>query len=169
MAAIDKLYLKEYYEYDDLRKWVIAYRPQLLVYFFGAFITYNEWKTWKDSVVENKIKDFQREGGKIFNGSHIDPIDNLIEHYKKSADYDCPREQAEVEVQYIKENLEKNYDDIYDETSLPVASFPIKVDLWLAWRCPLRCIRKYLLDQCGVDRRWEKIRSLFWKGRKYFG
>lgn len=34
MAAVDKLYVRTYEEYDDLRRWALAYYPKLLIYFY---------------------------------------------------------------------------------------------------------------------------------------
>lgn len=34
MAAIDKLYVRTYEEYDDLRRWALVYYPKLLIYFY---------------------------------------------------------------------------------------------------------------------------------------
>jgi hypothetical protein len=35
MAAIDKLYVRTYAEYDDLRRWALVYYPKLLIYFYS--------------------------------------------------------------------------------------------------------------------------------------
>ena len=34
MAAIDKLYVRTYEEYDNLRRWALIYYPLLLYYFY---------------------------------------------------------------------------------------------------------------------------------------
>ena len=34
MAAIDKLYVRTYEEYDDLRRWALVYYPKLFIYFY---------------------------------------------------------------------------------------------------------------------------------------
>ena len=44
MAAIDKIYVHSYYEYDDLRKWAIVYYPQLLFYFYTITLDYKLWQ-----------------------------------------------------------------------------------------------------------------------------
>lgn len=36
MAAIDKLYVRTYEEYDDVRRWALAYYPKLFVWFYNT-------------------------------------------------------------------------------------------------------------------------------------
>lgn len=43
MAAIDKLYLKDYVDYDYLRRWALVYYPKLLLYFYDTTFNYKEW------------------------------------------------------------------------------------------------------------------------------
>ena len=44
MAAIDKLYLQSYYDYDILRTWAMAYYPELLFYFYDICLTYKDFE-----------------------------------------------------------------------------------------------------------------------------
>lgn len=44
MAAIDKLYLKSWHEFDRLVRWSICYYPQLLNYMYDWRMTYKDWK-----------------------------------------------------------------------------------------------------------------------------
>ena len=39
MAAIDKLYVKDFTEYEDLRLWALVYYPKLLLYFYDPTVT----------------------------------------------------------------------------------------------------------------------------------
>ena len=43
MAANDILYIKDYYEYDLLRRWAIAYYPKLLLWFYDITLTPTSW------------------------------------------------------------------------------------------------------------------------------
>ena len=43
MAAIDKLYAKEYWEYNELRIWALIYYPELLVYFYDITLDLEKW------------------------------------------------------------------------------------------------------------------------------
>jgi hypothetical protein len=43
MAAIDKLYVRTYEEYDEVRRWALVYYPKLLLYFYNISISYKEF------------------------------------------------------------------------------------------------------------------------------
>lgn len=168
MAAIDKIYCHSYYEYDDLRKWAIAYYPQLLFYFYTITLDYILWQknvnSWLDMTKRHLIMNLI----KIGNTDNIDnAIQNLIKHYKESANYDCPYEQAKNEVEDIF--TRKTLFDagmLEEEYSFPVMNTPLNVDRKLLWICPIPCVRKYLEEQCGYKTRW--YHKLFWRGKKYF-
>ena len=105
---------------------------------------------------------------KIGNTDNIDDaIQNLTKHYKESANYDCPYEQAKSEVDAIftrKTLLDLGM--LEEEYSFPVMNTSLNVDKKLLWICPIPCVRNYLKDQCGYKTRW--YHRLFWKGKKYF-
>lgn len=61
MAAIDKMYVHSYYEYDDLRKWAIAYYPELLFHFYDITMDYQQWESNRRSWVEKNISDVKRD------------------------------------------------------------------------------------------------------------
>jgi len=168
MACIDKLYVKSYFEYDDLRKWAIVYYPQLLWHFYDITLDYNKWKTNINSWVENQKMILSRELAKIDNEEDLRIASfKLIRHYQNSADYDCPYEQAEYEVKSIfKRKKLIETDQIENEYETPVMNTPIKVDKKLLWTCPLPCVRRYLEEQCGYKTRW--YHKIFWRGKRYF-
>ena len=56
MAAIDKMYVHSYYEYDDLRRWAIAYYPELLFYFYDITITPQQWEENKNEWLSKNKK-----------------------------------------------------------------------------------------------------------------
>ena len=54
MAAIDKLYLNDYSDYDLLRKWAVAYYPELLFYMYSS-TTYTEWVNSREAWIESEV------------------------------------------------------------------------------------------------------------------
>ena len=166
MAAIDKLYLKNWYEFDELVRWSICHYPQLLNYMYDWRMTYRDW----DDAVKESIKrtkninagDLEKIGGadvSLRNG-----IYNLIDYYRKEVDYECSYDQAKDEVEYILNTANKSDIELEDDYSRPVMNTPYKIDRKLLWICPLPAVRKYLYEQCGYKKRWEWLYKLFWKG-----
>lgn len=49
MAAIDKLYVYDYTDYDDLRKWALAYYPKLLIFFYNTVWDWTDYEKSKKS------------------------------------------------------------------------------------------------------------------------
>ena len=96
MAAIDKLYVHSYYEYDDLRKWAIAYYPELLFYFYDITTTYQQWEDNCRAYVKQNIA-IAKIGFEKIVVIESKAVENLIKHYKEVANYDCPLEQAQNE------------------------------------------------------------------------
>lgn len=165
MAAIDKMYCHSYYEYDDLRRWAIAYYPELLFYFYNITITYQQWEDDCESYVKQHIAIAKRDYEKI-GGSRSLAVENLIKRYKEAADYDCPREQAEEEAFAIIDAYERTTRDWEDLYFRPIMNTPLDVDKKLLWICPVPCVRKYLEEHCGYKTRW--YHKLFWRGKKHF-
>lgn len=168
MAAIDKMYCHSYYEYDDLRKWAIVYYPQLLFYFYTITLDYILWQKNIDSWLDITKRHLMMDLVKIDNTDNIeDAIQNLIKHYKDSANYDCPYEQAKSEVDDLFERkVLLDTDMLEEEYTFPVMNTPLSVDRKLLWICPIPCVRKYLEEQCGYKTKW--YHKLFWRGKKYF-
>ena len=164
MAAIDKLYVHSYYEYDDLRKWAIAYYPELLFYFYNITTTYQDWEDNCKAYVKQHIAIAKRDYKMI--GKESLAVENLIKHYKYVDGYDCPREQAEEEAFAIIDAYHRTYRDWEEIYTCPVMNTPLEVDRKLLWICPVPCVRKYLEEQCGYKTRW--YHKLFWKGKKHF-
>ena len=44
MAAIDKLYVRTYEEYDDVKRWAIIYYPKLLIYFYHIDLRMDDFR-----------------------------------------------------------------------------------------------------------------------------
>lgn len=164
MAAIDKMYVHSYYEYDDLRRWAITYYPELLFYFYDITTTYQQWEDNCRAYVKQQITIAKRNYEKI--GIESRAVENLIKHYKEIADYDCPIEQAQEEAFTIIDNFHKTARDWEESYTCPIMNTPLEVDKKLLWICPIPCVRKYLLEHCGYKTRW--YHKLFWRGKKHF-
>lgn len=166
MAAIDKLYVHYYSDYDDLRKWAIAYYPELLFYFYDITTTYQQWEDNVKVYVKYRMAIAKRDAAKATTPDGGWSVEQLIKYYKESADYDCPIEQAEEEFDAIYDDYYKTENDWEDSYNCPVMSTPFEVDKKLLWICPVPCVREYLEEQCGYKTRW--YHKLFWKGKKHF-
>ena len=166
MAAIDKMYAHSYYEYDDLRRWAIAYYPELLFYFYDITITYQQWvdncKNWVKQQISITIRDYERLG------KFKDEDDAIInkKNWYKEQGIDVPLYSIIESVHYIIENYKKTAEDWEDLYSCPIMNTPFEVDKKLLWICPVPCVREYLEKQCGYKTRW--YHKLFWKGKKHF-
>lgn len=167
MAAIDKLYVHHFYEYDDLKRWAIAYYPELLFYFYRIDISYKEWDENCRAYVKQSLKLAKRDFEKLSNfNNKEEAINNLRKHYYDTAKYECPREQAESELEYILDSYARKPEDWEEKYSAPILNIPLKVDRKLVWICPVPCVRKYLETHCGIKTRW--YHKIFWKGRKHY-
>lgn len=168
MAAIDKLYVHSYYEYDDLRMWAIAYYPELLFHFYDITMTYQRWEDNCRAYAKQHIAIAKRDYEKLgdFNGDPIIAVANLMEHYEKTTGYACPLEQAQEEAFAIIDAYKRTAGDWEDLYSCPIMNTPFDVDKKLLWICPVPCVRKYLEQHCGYKTKW--YHKLFWKGKKHF-
>jgi hypothetical protein len=169
MAAIDKLYIRDYHDYNELRNWAIAYYPELLFYFYDTTLTYESWEKSRGNFVSSQMEIAQRDYEKLGKfKNRAEAIVNLQKHYRESADYQCPVEQARFEVDDIIESYNRDESDWADMYSKPCLNTPLEVDRRLKWICPVPCVREYLHKQCGVNPKWEWLYKLFWKGKKHF-
>lgn len=170
MAAIDKMYLKDWYTFDTLVKWSICYYPKLLNYMYDWRMTYKDWdKAMKVSIKTTKkinARDLKKLGGKDV--SLRDATYNLIDYYRKEADYECSYDQAKYEAESILNTANKSDIELEDDYSRPVMNASLKIDRKLLWICPIPQVRKYLYKQCGYKKRWEWLYRIFWRGKKEF-
>ena len=164
MAAVDKMYVHSYYEYDDLRRWAIVYYPELLFHFYDITMNCQQWEDNRKNYVRQQIAIAKREYTKI--GLESLAVENIIKHYKETADYDCPREQAEEEAFAIIDAYHKSALDWGKSYTCPILNTPLTVDKKLLWICPVPCVRKYLEEHCGYKTKW--YHKLFWRGKKHF-
>lgn len=165
MAAIDKMYVHSYYDYDYLRRWAITYYPELLFYFYDITITYQQWEDNCRAYAKRQIATARERFEKAVKNRSL-AVENLIKYYKKSVGYDCPREQAENEAFAIIDAYNKTARDWEDLYSCPIMNTPFEVDKKLLWICPVPCVREYLEKQCGYKTKW--YHKLFWRGKKHF-
>lgn len=171
MAAIDKMYVNSFDEYNELRIWALIYYPKLLYYFYDDFIIREDWEQRMDTfALKSMVRAKNEYETKIGNNAENihDAIANLREYYKNTSGYDCPLSQAEDETYEILNNRCMCVDDWKEKYSEPIMRTPFSVDMKLKWICPVRCVREYLHHQCGVNPRWEWLYSIFWKGKKLF-
>lgn len=172
MAAIDKMYVKHYYEYDDLLRWSLIYYPKLLSYFYDIHITQGQFDNRCKNYVKQVKKINQAEINRKLDGSvDISLVDAAMKiklYYKNTANYDASDIQCYDEAKSIIETSKLSDDQIEAMFSCAVLNTPFKVDKYLKWHCPLPCIRDYLHKQCGVNPKWEWLYRLFWKGKKEY-
>ena len=170
MAAIDKMYVHSYYDFNMFRKWALVYYPEIIFYMYDFDLTYEEFRKNKAQWLSNTKAIIKRDYARLGKFEHPeDAVINLIEYYKKTADYDCPKEQATEEVEYCLEQYNKMINGtLEDDYSFPVMNTPFDVDKYLKWHCPVPCVREYLHNQCGVNPKWEWFYKLWWHGKKHF-
>lgn len=169
MAAIDKIYVNDYYEYDNFRRWAIVYYPELVFWFGYIDLRYSDFEEMRSDYVKDSMEIAKRDHNKL--GEYKDKeeaINNLIENYRITADYECSVEQAADEVEHIIESYNRTAMDWEYKFSFPILNTPFSVDKKLKWICPIPFVRKYLHEQCGVNPKYEWFYRLFWRGKKHF-
>lgn len=149
MAAIDKMYLKDYCVFDEFRLWCLIHKPKLLCSFYHWNSTYKEWEQWKESVY-NRHKEMNDN-----HMSYASTIESLQDYYKKSC-YVISYEEIVDEVAEAFEQHEalKNKQTYLENITLPVTNFSCKEDIYLLWHCPIEEVREYLTKQCGYKEKW---------------
>ena len=149
MAAIDKMYLKDYYVFDEFRLWCLIHNPKLLKHFYHWNVTHQEWHQRKESIYncckENNDRHMR----------YASTIESLQKYYKE-LDYDAPYKQLMNEVlDALKQNEAlKDKKQFIEDASLAIAHLSLKEDKYLLWHCPIEEVREYLIKQCGYKERW---------------
>lgn len=169
MAAIDKIYAKNYYQYDDLLRWSLIYYPKLLIYFYDIHMTYKEFEEARRKYVkvfkEHTKKELEKIGGRV---KLQKAVKNLKKHYKEIANYEASDEQCYNEAREILKRSRLSKVQIENSFEMPITNTPLEIDRYLKWHCPLYFVRKYLHNNCGVNPKWDKFYRLWWKGKKEF-
>lgn len=166
MAAIDKLYVHTYYEYDDLRRWAIVYYPELLFYFYNITITSQSWENDVKRDVKNSLQIAKRNYKKL---GHFKNENEAVINRKKDYEakgLDIPLYAITESVHYIIKYYNYTAEDWEQSYSCPIMSTPFEIDKKLLWICPVPCVRKYLEEICGYKTRW--YHKLFFRGKKHF-
>ena len=149
MAAIDKMYLKDYYVFDEFRLWCLIHNPKLLRHFYYWNLIAQEWEKWKEDIYQSRKEIYDREL------KFASTVELLRERYKKLGCYPS-LEQLEEEVASILTEVEKlkNKTAYIENITLPITNFSCKEDRYLLWHCPIEEVREYLIKQCGYKERW---------------
>lgn len=164
MAAIDKLYIRDFEALIELKKWALAYYPKLFIYMYPwAFtITQREYEGARMRRAKALQKLYKEEWSEISpNGTLNCGVAHLMEECSEWTESD-----AVEEAKYIKSRAEMSIEELRKDIGFPVLNTPLKVDKKLKWICPLPTVRMYLQENCGVKEHWWY--KLFWKGRKEF-
>ena len=169
MAGIDKLYVKSYEDYDEIRRWALVYYPELLLYFYDIDMTYSQFEKYRNEWAIREHKRAAHAFKTLCDGctDNAAAAANVIKYYRNNG-YECPSEQAKDEALSTIESYNRTYDEWLDMYSMPIMTTPLNVDRYLKWRCPVRSVREYLHTHCGVDEKYEFIYKLFFKGKKHF-
>ena len=163
MAALDKIYVSDYWDLVELRNWTTVYYPELIFYFYNWAWEINErdfleYKRKRAIRAQKDAKAAWDEYSK--DGSLNGAIATLMNKHEIS------NSQAWEEAVDLLEDYNKSLRDWEELISIPVTNTPFRVDKRLKWICPVPCVRRYLQNNCGVKEHW--YYKLFWKGKKHF-
>ena len=149
MAAIDKMYLKDYCVFDEFRLWCLIHKPKLLKHFYHWNMTQQEWDNMKESVYRHNKESNDRH--LIYAYS----VESLQEYYQERG-YDAPLVQLMAEVNGVLKAQEalKDKKSYIENFRIAVTNFSCKEDKYLLWHCPIKEVREYLTKQCGYKERW---------------
>ena len=149
MAAIDKMYLKDYYVFDEFRLWCLIHNPKLLKHFYHWNMTQQEWDNMKESVYRHNKESNDRH--LIYAYS----VESLQEYYQERG-YDAPLVQLMAEVNGVLKVQEalKDKKSYIENFRIAVTNFSCKEDKYLLWHCPIKEVREYLTKQCGYKEKW---------------
>ena len=170
MAAIDKLYVKNYWTYENLLKWSFAYFPKLIPFLISTNMQEYDFERCKRQYVKDTGCVYERELNRI--GGRWTAFGTacvlLQEYYKKVFGEVPPTAQIEDEVEQIQAHGELTDEQIAEQFSMAVMNTPAWIDRRLKWLCPLPEVREYLHKQCGVSPKFEWLYRLFWRGKRIF-
>ena len=149
MAAIDKMYLKDYYVFDEFRLWCLIHNPKLLKHFYHWNITQQEWDHYK----ENKYYHDKKTCDKLH--PYFSNIESLKQYYLQWDIKVSPEQLAHEVSEHLQwyEKL-KSKEKCIENCDLAVTCFSCKEDKYLLWHCPIEEVREYLTKQCGYKERW---------------
>lgn len=162
MAAIDKLFLNDYSDIVQFKKWATIYYPKVFSYWYdGAFnLTFDEFQRHKESYAREAFNNYQKTWRLVASDG---TINSAISHYISKG---YSEKDAEWEAEWDYDRYKLSYAELYKEADYPIMNTPFRVDKILKWICPVPCIRQYLQKQCGVKEHW--YYKIFWKGKSCF-
>ena len=167
MAAIDRIKIKNFYEFRDFILWCNTYYPQFLFSFNDPFMSEEQWDKRKLTIYKNNLAASQRNIKRINLSSDFSNVEESVNYLVTKKNYTESDAQEEIN-DIINEACKlKSKSEYIDNLELPVAIFAFEIDTILKWRCPCRCIRTYLHNQCGVKSTYGWLYKLFWKGKRY--
>lgn len=165
MAAIDKMYLRDYSIFDKFRLWCIVHKPTLLYHFYNWNMNEKEWDEWKEQCY-NSHKEILEQAHKYCSSfkklrKHYDDLSKVIEEKYPNEFLDkVSDEQIKEEVQeHLKGWKEiQNKETWIENLKLPITNFSCEEDKYLLWHCPIEEVRDYLINQCGYkEKRYHKL------------
>ena len=84
MAAIDKFYVKNFYDYQDVKLWALVYYPKLLLCFYDLNFTSKQYHKNKGEWVRDAIVAYTKNYARLGKfTTEEEAIQNLIKHYKQ--------------------------------------------------------------------------------------
>lgn len=156
MAAIDKMYLKDYYTFDEFRLWCIVNKPILLYHFYHWNMNEKEWNEWKEYCYKEHKAVLERthainKNVKTLEADYRRQYESIGEEFPG-----IPLEQLEEEVNQHKKYWKEiqNKKEWIENHTLPITNFSCEEDEYLLWHCPIKEVRDYLINQCGYKEKW---------------
>jgi hypothetical protein len=149
MAAIDKMYLKDYYVFDEFRLWCLIHNPKLLKHFYNWNMTQQEWSRYK----ENKYHHDKKLCDRLH--PYFSNIESLQQYYLQFGIKVSPGQLSHEVSEHLHwyEKL-KSKEKCIEDCDVAVTCFSCKEDKYLLWYCPIQEVREYLIKQCGYKERW---------------
>lgn len=164
MAAIDKLYLRDYQDYVLLKTWSMKYYPKLQKFLYDW--NKKEYEEARDKWVSHCMEVYKRDFDML--GKYWNPEKECYELSRFASDKGISFVDAyEIKKEIIRK-ASKTRKQLEKEYGFAAMNTPFKVDKKLKWICPLPFVREYLHEQCGVNPKWEWLYKIFWRGKKEF-
>lgn len=157
MAAIDKMYLNEYYLFDEFRLWCLVNNPKLLYHFYNWNMNEKEFGEWKEYCYNNQKEILEEQHDRH---KDIKTYRKWLKDTYKDIEYPLPdysNEQIQEDIDYHNKlwNAVQNKEKWIEKHKLPITNFSCEEDKYLLWHCPIREIREeYLFKQCGYKEKW---------------
>ncbi|MCM1031575.1 MAG: hypothetical protein NC410_09085 [Oscillibacter sp.] len=165
MAAIDKIYVSNFQDFDDFRKWVMIYYPKMSRYFYNYFMSESEFDKWMEEVYQSRIEKITKTYEKFEGSLGVEKVkEHLFQLYCNESNLFDVSHDAQSIIDDFLDTKRLNKDDFIEKhCHVPITNFPCRCDKILLWRCPIPFVRDYLKKNCGYKTKW--YHKLFWKGK----